>query len=48
MSAYAQSCIARSTPSGVVAHISTAYTVEDWNSVRVALGYEKMSYIGLS
>ncbi|KAF7976114.1 hypothetical protein HWV62_7549 [Athelia sp. TMB] len=47
-STYAQSCIDGSTPPGIVEFIGTAETVQDWNSLRIALGYEKMSYLGIS
>lgn len=48
MKTYAQSCIDNSTPKGIVAHLSAAYTAQDWNSIRDALGYEKLDYIGVS
>ncbi|KZP21579.1 alpha/beta-hydrolase [Athelia psychrophila] len=47
-STYAQSCIASSTPPGIVEYVGSKQTVEDRNSVRAALGYEKMSLMGLS
>ncbi|KDQ19584.1 hypothetical protein BOTBODRAFT_443473 [Botryobasidium botryosum FD-172 SS1] len=45
---YAQSCIDHSTPQGIVAHVGTAETAQDWDSLREALGYDKMHFIGLS
>ncbi|KDQ19583.1 hypothetical protein BOTBODRAFT_443477 [Botryobasidium botryosum FD-172 SS1] len=46
--AYAQSCIDQSTPKGIVAHIGTAETVQDWDSLREALCYDKMHFLGIS
>ncbi|KDQ19580.1 hypothetical protein BOTBODRAFT_28154 [Botryobasidium botryosum FD-172 SS1] len=46
--AYAQSCIDQSTPKGIVAHVSTVETVQDWNSLREALGYDNMHFFGVS
>lgn len=45
---YARSCIDRSTPKGIVAHIGTDETVQDWDNLRHALGYEKMNLLGYS
>lgn len=45
---YAQSCIELSTPTGILAHMATADTIQDWNSVRDALGYDTMDYLGVS
>ena len=46
--AYAQSCIDLSVPKGIVAHVSTAETIQDWNSLRDALGYEKLHFLAWS
>lgn len=48
MRTYAQSCVEKSTPEGIVAHLNVAQTVQDWNMVREALGYEKMNFLGVS
>ncbi|KZP19742.1 alpha/beta-hydrolase [Athelia psychrophila] len=48
MSTYAQSCIDGSSPAGILEFVGSAETVQDWDSVRAALGYEKMSHWGLS
>ena len=45
---YAQSCIDLSVPKGIVAHVGTAETVQDWNSLRDALGYEKLHFLSWS
>lgn len=45
---FAQSCIDKSTPKGIVAHMSTADTAQDWDSLRAALGYDKMNLLGYS
>jgi hypothetical protein len=46
--AYAESCIKFSVPKGIVAHVSTRETVQDWNSLRRALGYDKMHFMSYS
>jgi len=48
ISTYAQSCIDLSTPKGIVAHVGTAETVEDWNNLREALSYEKLHFLSVS
>ncbi|KZP21575.1 alpha/beta-hydrolase [Athelia psychrophila] len=48
MSTFAKSCIDNSTPPGVVEYLATKQTIEDWNSLRAALGYDKMSLLGVS
>lgn len=45
---YAQSCIAGSTPAGILEFVGTAEVVKDWDLVRAALGYEKVNYLGYS
>jgi hypothetical protein len=45
---FAQSCIDLSIPKGIVAHVGTAETVQDWNSLREALGYDQMHFLALS
>ena len=36
------------TPKGLVAHMGTSETVDDWNTLRKALGYNTMNYYGAS
>lgn len=45
---YAQSCMDMSTPPGILAHVGTADTIQDWNSVREALGYDTLNFLGVS
>ncbi|EIM92798.1 uncharacterized protein STEHIDRAFT_136539 [Stereum hirsutum FP-91666 SS1] len=45
---YAQSCMELSTPPGILAHVGTADTIQDWNSVREALGYDTLNFLGVS
>jgi hypothetical protein len=45
---YAQSCVDLSTPEGIVAHVGTTDTVQDWNSLQKALGYPKTHFLSLS
>ncbi|KAJ7692912.1 hypothetical protein B0H17DRAFT_933686 [Mycena rosella] len=45
---YAQSCIDSSTPAGIVQHLSSDETVQDWDRVRAALGYDIMHHFGIS
>lgn len=46
--AYAQSCIDLSTPPGIIGHLGTTETVEDWEIIRKALGYDKVNLYGVS
>lgn len=45
---YAQSCMESSTPPGILAHIGTAETIQDWDSLREALGYDTMDFLTIS
>ncbi|KAJ6530552.1 hypothetical protein B0H19DRAFT_1191439 [Mycena capillaripes] len=45
---YAQTCIDLSTPPGIVQHIGTRETIQDWDRVRAALGYDIMHHFGIS
>ncbi|KAJ6493423.1 hypothetical protein C8R45DRAFT_989739 [Mycena sanguinolenta] len=40
--------IADSTPAGIMQFVGTTEVIQDFNSMRVALGYEKVSYAGVS
>lgn len=44
----AESCVELSSPAGILGHLGTQEVVQDWNTLRAALGYEKMNYIGVS
>ncbi|KAK7043406.1 Alpha/Beta hydrolase protein [Favolaschia claudopus] len=48
MTKFYDAAIRDSTPSGIMEHVSSAEMVEDWESVRRALGYEKVNYAGVS
>ena len=45
---FTQSCINLSIPKGIVAHVGTAETVQDWNSLQEALGYDQMHFLTVS
>ncbi|KZP17745.1 alpha/beta-hydrolase [Athelia psychrophila] len=45
---FANSCNALSTPAGILAHVGTADVVKDWDSLRAALGYKTVNYLGYS
>ncbi|KAJ7599803.1 hypothetical protein C8J56DRAFT_908924 [Mycena floridula] len=45
---YAQTCMDQSTPAGIVQYISSRETVQDWDQVRAALGYDIMHHFGIS
>jgi len=48
VSTYAQSCVDLSTPKGILTHVSTDDTVQDWDSLREALGYEWFHFLSVS
>lgn len=48
MKSYAQSCIDLSSPPGIVGHVGAQDIVEDFESIRLALGYDKVSLLGTS
>ncbi|KAJ7631580.1 hypothetical protein DFH06DRAFT_1479849 [Mycena polygramma] len=37
-----------STPAGIMEHLGTVEVIQDWDTVRAALGYEKVSFAGVS
>ncbi|KDQ19582.1 hypothetical protein BOTBODRAFT_170657 [Botryobasidium botryosum FD-172 SS1] len=45
---FAQSCIDQSTPKGIVNNLGTVETARDWDSLRAALSYDKMHFLGES
>jgi hypothetical protein len=48
MTNFYASCANNSTPAGIMAHIGTVEVIQDYDSVRAALGYEKISFAGVS
>ncbi|KAJ6473302.1 Alpha/Beta hydrolase protein [Mycena vulgaris] len=48
MTNFFASCVNDSTPAGIMEHIGTIEVIQDWDSVRAALGYEKVSFVGVS
>ncbi|KAJ6477205.1 hypothetical protein DFH09DRAFT_1467846 [Mycena vulgaris] len=48
MSNFYAACTNNSTPAGIMAHIGTVEVIQDWDSVRAALEYEKVSFAGVS
>ncbi|KAJ7291996.1 hypothetical protein C8J57DRAFT_1274354 [Mycena rebaudengoi] len=48
MKAFISSCTENSTPAGIVEHVGTAEVIHDYEAMRVALGYEKISFAGIS
>ncbi|KAJ6493438.1 Alpha/Beta hydrolase protein [Mycena sanguinolenta] len=43
-----EAAIKDTTPPGIMQHLSTADVIQDWDSMRAALGYEKVSFAGIS
>ncbi|KAF7350565.1 hypothetical protein MSAN_01616300 [Mycena sanguinolenta] len=48
MSNFYSAAIRDSTPQGIVQHVGTTEVIQDWDSMRAALGYEKVSFAGVS
>jgi hypothetical protein len=48
VAAYAQSCVAGSSPPGIVAHVGTQEVAQDWNTLMTALNYTKMNFLSVS
>ncbi|KAJ7635348.1 hypothetical protein FB45DRAFT_911320 [Roridomyces roridus] len=48
MSKLFSSCGKNSTPKGIMNHTGTFEVVQDWDSIRAALGYEKVHFAGVS
>jgi pimeloyl-ACP methyl ester carboxylesterase len=46
--AYALSCEQLSQPSGILHFIGTREAVQDWEQLRLALGYDKIHWLGAS
>ncbi|KAJ7602925.1 hypothetical protein B0H17DRAFT_1222657 [Mycena rosella] len=48
MTNFYTACTNSTTPQGIMEHIGTVENIQDWDSVRAALGYEKVSFAGVS
>ncbi|KAJ7779885.1 hypothetical protein B0H16DRAFT_1878507, partial [Mycena metata] len=48
MTKFFASCAENTTPTGIMQHIGTNEVIQDWDSLRAALGYEKVSFTGVS
>jgi hypothetical protein len=48
MTNFYSAAINDSTPAGIMEHVGTIEVIQDWDSVRAALGYEKVSFAGIS
>ncbi|KAJ7136870.1 Alpha/Beta hydrolase protein [Mycena epipterygia] len=48
MKNFIDSCTNNSSPAGIMEHVGTVEVIQDWDSVRAALGYEKVSFAGVS
>ncbi|KAJ7513156.1 Alpha/Beta hydrolase protein [Mycena galericulata] len=48
MSNFYSACTNNTTPAGIMQHIGTVEVIQDWDSVRAALGYEKINFAGVS
>ncbi|KAJ7491237.1 Alpha/Beta hydrolase protein [Mycena latifolia] len=48
MSNFLESCTNNSTPAGIMKHVGTKDVIQDWDSVRAALGYDKVHFTGIS
>ncbi|KAJ7017861.1 hypothetical protein C8F04DRAFT_1405477 [Mycena alexandri] len=48
MTNFYAACTNNTTPVGIMKHIGTIELIQDWDSLRTALGYEKVSFSGVS
>jgi hypothetical protein len=48
MTNFLSAAIKDSTPAGIMNHLGTIEVIQDWDSVRAALGYEKVNFAGVS
>ncbi|KAJ7167109.1 hypothetical protein C8R46DRAFT_1096069, partial [Mycena filopes] len=48
MTNFLASCTNNTAPAGIMAHLGTIELIQDWDSVRAALGYDKVSFAGVS
>ncbi|KAJ6617292.1 hypothetical protein B0H10DRAFT_2034233 [Mycena sp. CBHHK59/15] len=46
MKNFYSACTNNSTPAGIMQHVGTIEVIQDWDSVRAALGYEKWNFCG--
>ncbi|KAJ6455910.1 hypothetical protein C8R47DRAFT_996593 [Mycena vitilis] len=48
MKKFISAAVKDSTPAGIMQHVGTIEVIQDWDTVRAALGYEKVSFAGVS
>jgi hypothetical protein len=48
MSNFLAVCTKDSTPAGIMKHVGTVEVIQDWDTVRAALGYEEIHFAGVS
>ncbi|KAJ7167096.1 Alpha/Beta hydrolase protein [Mycena filopes] len=48
MTNFLASCTNNTAPAGIMAHLGTVELIQDWDSVRGALGYDKVNFAGVS
>ncbi|KAJ7105903.1 alpha/beta-hydrolase [Mycena epipterygia] len=48
MKNFFDSCTNNTTPAGIMQHLGTIELIQDWDSVRAALGYETVNFAGVS
>ncbi|KAF7362815.1 hypothetical protein MVEN_00631300 [Mycena venus] len=48
MKNFVDAAIRDSTPPGIMQHVGTKEVIQDWDSMRAALGYEKVNFAGVS
>ncbi|KAF8209590.1 Alpha/Beta hydrolase protein [Mycena galopus ATCC 62051] len=48
MGNFIQSCANNSSPAGIVQHVGTVEVIQDWDTIRAALGYEQIHLVGVS
>ncbi|KAJ7708636.1 hypothetical protein B0H16DRAFT_1703975 [Mycena metata] len=48
MTNFYAACTNNTTPVGIMKHVGTVELIQDWDSLRAALGYEKVSFAGVS
>ncbi|KAJ7168306.1 Alpha/Beta hydrolase protein [Mycena crocata] len=48
MSNFFSSCTNNTRPAGIMEHVRTKEVIQDWDTVRAALGYDKVHFTGIS
>jgi hypothetical protein len=48
MTSFLDAAARDSTPVGILEHVGTKEVIQDWDTMRAALGYEKVSFAGVS